>query len=131
MNRRKAREIAFILIFEYRFQPDRVEANVAALPDMYPDAGEQLGYIEDVVSGFARNALVIDGKISEMAKGWALSRISSVSLACMRLAMYEILFREDIPNPIAIYEALNLVRKFEGDEAIGFVNGVLGKFEKN
>ena len=129
MNRRKAREIAFILIFEYRFQPDRLEANIAALSEMYPDAGEQEGYIRDVVSGFAQNVAAIDGKISEMAKGWSLSRISSVSLACMRLALYEILFREDIPNPIAIDEALNLVRRFEGDEAIGFVNGVLGRFE--
>ena len=130
MNRRKAREIAFILIFEYRFQPDRAETNIAALLEMYPDAESQKDYIEDVVLGFAKNAEEIDGKIAENAKGWSLSRISSVSLACLRLALYEILFREDIPNPIAIDEALNLVRKFEGEEAIGFVNGVLGKFEK-
>ena len=130
MNRRKAREIAFTFIFEYRFQPDRVEENIRVLPNMYPDAEEQKGYIEDVVSGFAKNVEVIDGKIAEMAKGWPLSRLSSVSLACMRLGLYEILFREDIPNPIAIDEALHLVRKFEGEEAIGFVNGVLGRFEK-
>ena len=129
MNRRKAREIAFILIFEYRFQPDRVEANLRALPETYPDAGEQRGYVEDVVAGVARNVSEIDGKINELSKGWPLSRISGVSLACMRLALYEILFREDIPAPIAIDEALNLVRRFEGDEAIGFVNGILGKYE--
>ena len=131
MNRRKAREIAFVLIFEYRFQPDKIAANIENLLEIYPDLGEQRGYVEDVVLGFAQNAAAIDGKIAEMAQGWSLKRMSAVSLACMRLAMYEILFREDIPNPIAIDEALNLVRKFEGDEAIGFVNGVLGKFEKN
>ena len=129
MNRTKAREVAFSLIFEYKFQPDKAASNVENLSELYPDLGEQQEYVKDVLLGYVNNAAEIDNKIEELSKGWTVNRISGVSLAAMRLAMYEILFRDDIPAPIAINEALNLVREFEGEEVLGFVNGILGKFE--
>jgi N utilization substance protein B len=59
--------------------------------------------------------------------GWAKERIAKVDLAILRLALYEIQFRDDIPDSVAINEAIELAKKYSTDESGGFVNGVLGK----
>lgn len=125
MNRTKAREYAFILIFEYRFQPDAIDAILNDFIAEY-EPGEQKAYIEDVVTGVVRNRAEIDSKIEEVSKGWSTDRISCVSLAVLRLAVYEILNCADIPNAVSVNEAVALAKKYDGDEAAPFVNGILG-----
>ena len=73
----------------------------------------------------------IDSKISENAKGWKLERLSKVSLAIMRICVYEMLFCEDIPFNISINEAVELAKKFDYDKAPSFINGVLNKVAEN
>ena len=70
----------------------------------------------------------LDTDIDRYAKGWKFSRMPLVATAIMRVAMYEILYMPDIPNGAAINEAVELARKYEGDEVAKFVNGILGAF---
>ena len=70
----------------------------------------------------------IDGVINEKAKGWSTSRMGKVDLTIIRLAVYEILFDEEVPVGVAINEAVELAKKFGQDGSAGFVNGVLAKF---
>ena len=126
MNRRKAREYAFILLFEYKFQPDEIERLIADVIEEYTP-GQQQEYIERVVRGVVANLQKIDKKIGELSKGWNIDRISSVSLSVLRLATYEIDFCDDIPAVVSVNEAVALAKKYEGDEAAPFVNGILGK----
>ncbi len=126
MNRRKAREYAFILLFEYKFQPDEIERLIADVIEEYTP-GQQQEYIERVVRGVVSNLQEIDKKIGELSKGWNIDRISSVSLSVLRLATYEIDFCDDIPLVVSINEAVALAKKYEGEEAAPFINGILGK----
>ena len=70
----------------------------------------------------------LDEYISKYAIGWKFSRLNRVAVAIMRVAMYEILYMQDIPNAAAINEALELVKHYEEPEVVSFVNGILGSF---
>lgn len=126
MNRTKAREYAFVLLFEYKFQPEEIETLLSDFVEEFKP-GEQKEYIERVVRGVVGNLSEIDEKINSVSKDWKVERISCVSIAVLRLAVFEILFCEDIPSVVAVNEAVSLAKKYDGEEAAPFVNGILGK----
>ena len=72
----------------------------------------------------------IDAKIEELCVGWKKERIGKVELTILRLAVYEALFDEDVPTNVAINEAVELAKKYGGDDSPSFVNGILGKLVK-
>ncbi len=126
MNRRKAREYAFILLFEYKFQPEEISSILDDFIAEY-NPGEQQEYIERVVKGTVENINAIDKQLGEISADWKVERMSSVILSVMRLAAYEIEFCDDIPPVVAVNEAVALAKKYDGEEAAPFVNGILGK----
>ena len=130
MNRREARTQAFLLLFQYKFQPQETET---MLEDLFAekDAGDQKEYIKSVVLGAVEKVEELDRILGEYSKDWAVDRISSVSLAAMRLAAYEMLYVEDIPSVVSVNEAVALAKEYEGEEAAPFVNGILGKLKNN
>ena len=130
MNRAKAREYAFILIFEYKFQPDDMQEIMADFFEEY-DTGSQTEYIKNVVGGVIANTDKLDEKIAEFSNGWEKDRIALVSLAAMRLCIYEMMFCDDIPNAVSVNEAVGLIKLYEGEEATSFANGVLGNIQKS
>ena len=71
------------------------------------------------------NLPAIDAKIEEKAEGWTVSRMAKADLTVMRLAVFEILFDESVPNGVAINEAVNLAKTYGTEKASGFINGVL------
>ena len=85
-------------------------------------------YIRRLVSGVAEHAAELDSYIEKYAKGWRFERISLVASAIMRVAMFEILYMPDIPNGVAISEAVEITKKDEEPEVAKFVNGILGSF---
>lgn len=130
MNRREARKQAFLLLFQYKFQPEETET---MLMDLFEekDPGQQKDYIKNVVLGAVEKVEELDRVLGEYSKDWSVDRISSVSLAAMRLAAYEMMYVEDIPNAVAVNEAVALAKEYEGEEAAPFVNGILGKLKNN
>jgi len=70
----------------------------------------------------------IDGRISKVSKGWTIDRIGKVELAILRLAVYEIVYDENIPTSVAINEAVELSKKFGSQDSYSFVNGILARF---
>ena len=126
MNRTKAREYAFILLFEYKFQPDEIETILQDFVEEYKP-GQQQEYIQRIVRGTVAELEEIDKKIDEVSKDWKVERMSCVSLAVLRLAVYEIMFCDDIPSVVSVNEAVSLAKKYDGEEAAPFLNGILGK----
>ncbi len=128
MNRREARKQAFLLLFQYKFQPDCIDE---LLEDFFCEnnAGKERAYIENTVKGTVAEIERIDSIIDENSKGWRLDRISSVSLAAIRLGVYEMLYVPDIPSVVSVNEAVALAKEFDGDEAAPFVNGILDKIK--
>lgn len=142
MNRRTAREIAMHFIFEHAFSDIKVdqlldrELNEAAFADRaleeplygeYPDSETEL-YIRTLVRGVADHGAELDGYIEKHAKGWRFSRIDRVAAAIMRVTMYEVLYRPDVPNKVAINEAVEISKGYVGEDVVKFINGILGSF---
>ena len=142
MVRNTAREIAVHLAYELSFTALDVEAllderlneeSFAALAEedeVYAEApNEKYGtYIREIVRGVAVHAPELDDFIARYAKGWSFDRIPLVAAAVMRVAMYEVLYRKDIPNSVAINEAVEIAKKYETEETVKFINGILGSF---
>ena len=90
----------------------------------------QLAYIDSVVSGVSNRAEDLNAHIQKYSIGWDVSRISRLTRCIMQLAIYEILYVEDVPTGVAIYEAVRLAKKYDGDDTGAFVNGILGSFAR-
>lgn len=125
MNRHEAREQAFILVFEKSFKSDSLDEILEAAQTAR----------EITLSDFARHVFigvenhleVLDRLIDENSIGWKRSRLSRVAASLLRLALYEMLFEEDIPVSVSINEAVELAKKYGTDESPAFINGVLAK----
>lgn len=128
MNRREARKQAFLLIFQYKFQPDCTDELLSAFFEENK-TGVQREYIENTVLGTVEKAAELDRILGGYLNDWRIDRISSVSLAALRLAAYEMLYIDDIPPVVSVNEAVALAREFDGEEAAPFVNGVLGRMK--
>jgi N utilization substance protein B len=87
---------------------------------------EDQKYIDEVLSGISEHQQEIDGQIEEFSVDWSLARMAKVDLTILRVATYEILFREDVPGSVAINEAVELAGKYSDPAGSRFINGVLG-----
>ena len=85
-----------------------------------------LEFVKNIIFGIHDNLAVIDETIAKYSKGYTLDRISKVALAALRVSIYEILFRDDIPDKVSVNEAVEIVKEYEGEETKKFVNGILG-----
>ena len=124
MNRKIARENAFILIFESVCKKDETAEEI------FTKATELRGlevdeYVKSVFFGSYENSDKLDEAMEKHFKGWKKDRISPVSMAILRLAAYEIIFVEDIPSKVSINEAIELAKKYDDEKSYAFVNGVL------
>ncbi len=129
MNRHETREAAFLLIFERMFQNDLTLEQTAQMAedcDLFDVTEDVLEY----VVGVEENKEEIDALISRYLVKWTLNRISKVSLAVLRLAVYEILYNDAIQNDIVISEAVLLISAYGYPEDVKFVNGLLGNLNR-
>lgn len=91
----------------------------------------QLRYIDTVVAGVANREEELNTQIGKFAIGWDISRISRLTRCIMQLAIFEILYVEDVPTGVAVSEAVRLAKKYDGDDTGSFVNGILGSFARS
>jgi transcription antitermination protein NusB len=131
MGRRVAREEAMKLLFQLEIQKsdraDQIKNTVEGLNFNEND----VKYITEIVNGVFPKIEEIDNHIKFHAKGWTVERLSKVDLAILRISVYEILYRDDIPVSVSVNEAVELAKKYSGDDAAPFINGLLGKFTKH
>ena len=129
MQRKIARENAFILIFESIFKKDE------SAEEIFEKATSVRGlevddYVKSVFFGSYEQSSLIEEKMESHLKGWKKERISPVSMAILRLGCYEMLFLTDIPSRVTINEAVELAKKYDDEKSYSFVNGVLNSFSK-
>lgn len=127
MDRTLAREIAMKRLYADSIGGEDSIADTLEQSDL----GEQLddactAFSESLYSGTVANLAMIDETIGAHATGWSFERIAKVDLAILRLAAYEILFVEEIPEGASINEAVELGKKYGGEKSAKFINGVLG-----
>jgi N utilization substance protein B len=127
MGRRASREIAMKLLYQLEIQRDDRDRQIRDVLEENALTEVDRQYISDVVDGVDKNLSYIDKQIELHSKGWKINRLSKVDLSILRLSIYEICFRKDIPFNVSINEAVELAKKFSGDDAGAFINGILGK----
>jgi N utilization substance protein B len=88
--------------------------------------GDAKPFTRDLVEGVEVHRAELDAEIARLARGWDLDRIAALEKSIMRVALYELHHRDDVPAEVAIDEAVSLARRYCGADAPGFVNGVLG-----
>lgn len=144
MTRGNARELAVHLIYGRVFtgeEPEQVVSirldkeyyeKLSAENDVYSDrpSRAQLRYIDNVVSGVANREEDLNAQIQKYSIGWDISRISKLARCILQLAIYEILYVEDVPTGVAVSEAVRIAKKYDGDDTGSFVNGILGSFAR-
>lgn len=132
MKRRELREHIFELLFRVEFNsPEEMQEQVRLF-------FENLGEIEDKDRDYIKQKYAhiieklpeIDALLGEAAEGWKVSRMGKADLTILRLAVYEMKYDEDVPVGVAVNEAVELSKKFGGDESPVFINGILGKIGK-
>ncbi|MGI5884906.1 MAG: transcription antitermination factor NusB [Candidatus Spyradocola sp.] len=126
MARKEARQIAMQLIYQYELGGEGIASTIEETMDKPNLTVADREYIDQVVLGAVDRAGELDARIAAHAQGWTLERIARVDLAILRLALFEMLYREDVPTGVAINEAVELAHGFSGDKAASFINGILG-----
>ena len=129
LKRKEAREQVVALLFETEFKTDEKYEEVYAISSENREIPED-EYIKRAYFGVYNNREKIDELIGASSHGWKTHRLTKLSRSIMRLAVYEMLFEENIPYSVSINEALELTKKFDDPKARAFVNGVLNSVKE-
>lgn len=133
-NRHLARIIALQTLYEYDFRtnlgiPD-LKTDLQEIIDrnleVYKESLEESDFTIDLIEGTQKNLKKIDGLIAPAAPEWPIDQIAKVDKSILRLAVYELMIKREVPPKVAINEAVELAKSFGGDNSSKFINGVLG-----
>lgn len=130
MGRKLSRENVMKLIYQMEIHKDDKEQQIKDLLENGVFSEKDRAYINDVTKGVLNNINNIDKMIEENAIGWKLNRISKVDLAILRVGIYEIIFREDIPYNVTVNEAVEMAKKYSTYESGAFINGIFSNIPK-
>lgn len=131
MNRKLAREMAVCFLFQIEFQKENIKEQVEEFLESYGDVRYDKDYFLEVINGVMNSLKEIDEIIETKAKSWTIDRIAKMDLPILRVAIFEIKHREDIPVGVSINEAVELAKKFGSDDSAKFINGLLGQVVEN
>lgn len=129
MKRRELREHIFTILFRVEFmsEKDMEEQIELFFEDLAEARPSDVDYIKNKYMSVREKMPMIDQLIDEKSTGWKTGRMGKVELTILRLAVYEMLFDDDVPVTVAINEAVEIAKKFGGDDTPAFVNGILAK----
>ncbi len=133
-NRHESR----ILTLQFLYQQDTSSKYPKPLPDAFKDFWEMQEhhsdaerFAEDLARGVLEHIEAVDIKIKAYSQNWEFHRIAVVDRNILRMAVYELLFREDIPPVVSINEAIELAKKYSTEDSSRFVNGILDRVKKD
>ncbi|MDE6313909.1 MAG: transcription antitermination factor NusB [Lachnospiraceae bacterium] len=135
MKRSEIRENIFKLLFRVEFngeedmkEQERLYFEDLPIEDEKSISEKHQKLIREKYRAIVEKMPEIDEKIQQVSNGWQLTRMGKVELTIIRLAVYEIAYDEEVPTKVAINEAVELAKKFGGEDAPSFINGILAKF---
>ena len=131
MSRKVAREVAMKLAFARLFGCDDTYAEVLEKSGIKDVPSESdIEFAEALLQGINEKSEEIDALINEISYEWSAERMSRGDYSILRIAIYEICYRDDIPDSVSINEAVELAKQFGGDQSPAFINGILGTVVK-
>ena len=132
--RTKARKRALDALFASTVRNISPTEALSELASATSDRENQLeihGYAERIVSGYLENASIIDSQIQALSEDWRLERMPAVDRSLLRMAGWEILFNDEVPNSVAIAEAVELAKEYSTEESGKFINGLLARLSRS
>ena len=130
MSRKQSREFAMQMLYQMELRGDddrRDQLELAFEESERVYTLKDRAYIENIVYGVFDNLAELDAVVEDNARGWKLSRLAKIDLSILRLCIYEIKHRDDIPYNISINEAVELAKKYGTEDSGSFINGILSK----
>ena len=121
--------MAVCFLFQVEFQKENIKEQVEDFIDSYGESNYDKDYFLEVINGVLNSQKEIDELIDTNAKDWSIDRIAKMDLPILRVAIYEIKHREDIPVGVSINEAVELAKKYGSDDSPKFINGLLGQID--
>lgn len=126
LERTRARRQALHILYQREITGDGV-GRILAERSWSDEDGEPSEYCRELLTGVEAHQPTLDSTIADISENWALGRMPLVDRNILRLAAYEILYADDVPDSVAINEAVELAKAYGGEESSKFVNGVLGR----
>ena len=135
-NRHLGRIVAMQTLYEYDFRHgDETALELTPILernlDEFRSSIDDTNFVEDVVEGVHANVSKIDGVIAPAAPEWPVEQIAKIDKIILRIGVYELIIKRDVPPKVAINEAVELAKTFGGENSSKFVNGVLGTIYRN
>ncbi len=126
LERRRARHQALHILYQHEIT-DESTGRIVADGSYGTEVGPLLDFTREILEGVEAHQARIDRIIEGISENWALTRMPIVDRNILRLAAYEMLYRDDIPDSVAINEAVEMAKVYGGEDSSKFVNGILGK----
>ena len=130
MTRREARELIMKMLYEMTFHPEK-DANLLLEGYTQDMKGKVKGFIVNEFNGVLQHQEEIDSIIEASSTNWSINRIAKVDHMLLRMAVYELKWGEDIPQKVAINEAIEIAKVYSTDKSPKFINGILGNIAKS
>jgi N utilization substance protein B len=113
------------MLYSLDMNPSNAPSSSRQLLDDVEIDFDAVDFADDLVRGVTENRVLIDQKIHEKSKNWSIPRMARVDLNILRMAIYELLMRSDIPKNVSINEAIEVAKKFGTEDSPAFINGIL------
>ncbi len=123
--RRAGRELALQALYSLDLNPTNSKVMLQQFWENFQESAAIREFAGELVEGVLANREVIQKRIKSQSKNWSLSRMAKVDLNILRIGVYELLFRSDIPKNVTINEAIEVAKKFGTEESPAFINGIL------
>ena len=124
-SRRKSRELALQALFDMDMSQNNSEERIELFCRNFTPPNKVLPFFQGLILGVKKNKNEIDSLIEKFSSNWKISRISCVDRNVMRIAVYEMLYCEDIPSKVSINEAIEIGKKYGAEDSGSFINGIL------
>jgi transcription antitermination protein NusB len=129
-QRRDGRVAALQYLYAWSLNsPKNIAEDLRVFFENMEQPREHYAFGEELIHGTIENIVDIDGRIKGLAHNWEFDRIAKIDLAILRLAMFEMIFRKDIPPVVSINEAIDLSKQFSNADAKRFINGILDRLK--
>ncbi len=129
-QRRECRAAAFQYLYAWSVnQPSSLTEDLRLFFEHLDQPRDHYAFAEELIHGTIEHVVELDGHIKALAHNWEFERIAKIDLAILRLAMFEMLHRKDIPPVVSINEAIDLSKQFSSADAKRFINGVLDRMK--
>lgn len=127
MSRRDSREKAFMLLYQMEIQKGDEESQITSFIEEREVGAAEIEYMSQLVRGVRAHLEELDTRFSPFLKRWTKDRLPKVDLTILRLAVYEMFFVAEVPQNVAISEAVLLCKKYSSEESRSYINAVLGR----